>query len=81
MENQVAGGIAAGAIVLFMLLAFIGLACAVFWIWMLVHAATNPGIAGTEKLAWVLVVFFASFLGALIYFFVARPKARQAKPT
>ncbi len=47
----------------------------VFWIWMLIHAATNNGLSGAEKIVWVLVVLFLHLLGALIYFFVGRPKA------
>ena len=50
----------------------------VFWIWMLVHAITNKGLTDVEKIIWVLVVFFLHFLGALIYFFVGRPKGRGA---
>ena len=53
----------------------IAVAAFVFWIWMLVHAITNKGLADTEKIVWVLVVLFLHFLGALIYFFVGRPKA------
>jgi hypothetical protein len=61
---------------LFMLIMFvIGLAAFAFWIWMLIHAITNNGLTGTEKIVWVLVVLFLHFLGALIYFFVGRPKA------
>jgi len=46
----------------------------VFWIGMLVHAIQNPGLSDMEKLIWVLVILFTHFLGALIYFFVGRPK-------
>jgi hypothetical protein len=42
---------------------------------MLIHAITNKGLDSTEKIVWVLVVLFLHFLGALIYFFVGRPKA------
>jgi hypothetical protein len=42
---------------------------------MLIHAIRNPALSGSEKIAWVLVVLFLHFLGALIYFFVGRPKA------
>jgi Phospholipase_D-nuclease N-terminal len=50
----------------------------VFWIWMLVDAVTNNGVGDGEKIAWVLVILFLHFLGALIYFFVGRPKRRAA---
>jgi hypothetical protein len=51
------------------------LAMFAFWIWMLIHAITNKGLRDTDKIIWVLVVLFLHFLGALIYFFVGRPKA------
>ena len=47
-----------------------------FWIWMLVHAITNNGLTDVEKLIWVIVMLFTHFIGALIYFFVGRPKRR-----
>ena len=47
----------------------------VFWIWMLIHAIQNKGLTDTEKIIWVLVIVFLHLLGALIYFFVGRPKA------
>ncbi len=52
----------------------IALALFAFWIWMLVHAITNKGLTDTEKIVWVLVIIFVHFIGALIYFFVGRPK-------
>jgi hypothetical protein len=69
-------GLAIGGILLLVAVA-IGLVVFAFWLWMLIHALMNPGIDGSEKVAWVLVVFFGSLLGALIYFFVAKPKARR----
>jgi hypothetical protein len=56
----------------------LGLLATIFWIWMLIHAITNRGLDSIEKLLWFLVIFFLHFLGALIYFFVARPKAAGA---
>ena len=47
-----------------------------FWIWMLVHAITNNGLTDIEKLIWVIVILFTHFIGAVIYFFVGRPKRR-----
>ena len=63
----------------FMLIAgFFALAVFVFWIWMLIHAVTNKGLGDGEKIAWVLVIFFLHFIGALIYFFIGRPKETAA---
>ena len=55
-----------------------GLLLFAFWIWMLIHAITNRGLSDGEKIAWVLVVLFLHFLGAVIYFFVGRPKGSAA---
>ena len=52
----------------------ISLVLFVFWLWMLINALTNKGISGGEKVAWVLVIFFIPFIGALVYFFVGKPK-------
>ena len=49
-----------------------------FWIWMLVHAITNNGLTDFEKLIWVIVILFTHFIGAVIYFFVGRPKRTTA---
>ena len=70
------GGILFGGleILLLLFLAPIALAVFAFWIWMLIHAATNRGLTDTEKLMWVLIIVFVHFIGALIYFFVGRPK-------
>jgi hypothetical protein len=71
------GGAAAGvAGLLFLLIAVVvGLAALAFWIWMLIHAIQNKGLTDTERIIWVLVVVLLHLLGALIYFFVGRPKA------
>lgn len=58
----------------------IGLAMMAFWIWMLIHAIQNKGLSEGEKIAWVIVLVFVHFLGAVIYFFVGRPKAGNPLP-
>jgi hypothetical protein len=65
-----------GEIILLMalLVAPLALLSFVFWIWMLVHAIQNRGLSDGEKVAWVLVILFLHFIGALIYFFAGRPR-------
>ena len=58
----------------------VGLALLAFWLWMLIHSLTNGGIAGSEKVAWVILLLFVPFIGAIMYFFVAKPKARHPLP-
>ena len=50
----------------------IGIITTIFWLWMLIDCITNTAINGTEKIIWVLVVIFTHFIGALLYFFIAR---------
>ena len=65
-------------IFLMLFLAPLALLAFAFWIWMLVHAITNNGLTDIEKLIWVIVILFTHFIGAVIYFFVGRPKRRIA---
>lgn len=48
-----------------------------FWIWMLIHAIQNKALAEGEKVGWVLAIALLHFIGALLYFFIGRPKAKQ----
>jgi hypothetical protein len=64
-------------ILLFLVMVPFVIAVFAFWIWMLVHAITNPGLRDVEKLIWVVVILFTHFIGALIYFFVGRPRRSQ----
>jgi hypothetical protein len=72
MEQHTLG---AGFGILFVLFFIaLGLLAFVFWIWMLIDAIKNPGLSGTERIVWVLVIVFLHFLGALIYFFAGRSR-------
>lgn len=41
----------------------------IFWLVMLIHALSNPI---PNKILWVAVIFFVSFIGAVIYYFVIK---------
>jgi len=66
----------AGLLGIFLILMIIAVAMAffAFWVWMLIDALRNKALTDNEKLVWVLVIVFLHFLGAIIYFFVARSK-------
>jgi hypothetical protein len=49
-----------------------GLLTFIFWIWMLIDAIKNPRLDGTQRVIWVLVIFFIPCLGSLIYYFAGR---------
>ena len=52
----------------------IGLAATVFWVLMIIHAATHNI---PNKLIWVLILIFTGIVGALIYYFIV---ARRHPP-
>jgi len=49
----------------------------IFWIKMLVEAATKEPEQGNSKIAWVLIILLTHGLGALLYYFVRRPQRLQ----
>ncbi len=62
----------------FLIGAVLSLACFGFWLWMLIHAITNKGLADAERIVWVLVIIFLPLIGSIIYFFIGRTKGRSA---
>jgi len=68
MELGIGFGIFSGLMALF------SIAGMAFWIWMLVDCLTKVRSDGNDKLIWTLVIIFGNWIGALIYFFVQRPK-------
>ena len=65
---EILGFAGAAAIVIMLLIAL----SVIVWIWALVDAATNPALEGTQKIIWLLVIFFTEIIGAIAYF-VLRP--------
>lgn len=72
-----------GLVALLVLLVAVPLALAltVFWIWMLVDAIQNKGLSDGEKVGWVLAIVFLHLLGAVLYYFIGRPKRKIPQPT
>ncbi len=58
----------------FILPILIGMGSSIFWVWMLIDCLENESFEGNDKLIWTLVIILTSFLGAVGYFFVRRPK-------
>ena len=67
-------GTALGFIVFWIVLLLAG---SVFWLMMLIHAATHPI---ENRALWIIVIVVFSFLGAIVYYFaVKRPYAKMLK--
>jgi hypothetical protein len=61
---------------LFAFFALIGLLLTIFWIWMIVHAATKPI---ENKVLWIILLIIFGFLAAIVYYFaVKRPFDKNA---
>jgi hypothetical protein len=73
------GAVVAGFGVVWLTFLIVGLLLSVFWIWMLVDCLTSS-LPSTEKLIWVLVIFFLHILGALLYYFMARQGGTGRRP-
>jgi membrane-bound metal-dependent hydrolase YbcI (DUF457 family) len=56
------------------LIGIIALAAFAFWLWMLIDVITKCPSADNKKLLWVLLVVFLHLLGAILYYFIQRPK-------
>lgn len=54
----------------------LALLAGLFWLWMLIHALTNPSLNPAMKAVWALIIFFLPFLGALAYLIVGRNSGR-----
>lgn len=59
---------------LFLLIAVAGF---VFWIWMIVDCATHEPSEGNDKVVWILIIVLTHIIGALIYYFIRRPRRIQ----
>ncbi len=65
-------GMVVGFLVFLFLLPFflVGALLFVFWILMLVDAASRKFKNDTDKVVWILVIILTGLIGALIYYFV-----------
>lgn len=78
MEAQPDVAVGAMGCVFSAIIGIIGLAALAFWVWMLIDAITRTPKEGNTRLIWILVIVLAGIIGALIYFFVQRPKNPKA---
>ena len=75
------GALAIGSVVLLaavcllalpVIVAAVVLASFVLWLWMLVDAIRNNELTGWARVGWAVLIWFTHWIGALIYFCVAR---------
>jgi hypothetical protein len=74
MEAQPDMAMGAAGCVFTAIFGLVALAALAFWVWMLIDAISRTPSEGNTKLIWILVIVLTGIIGALIYFFVQRPK-------
>ena len=55
----------------------IGVLAFLFWVWMIVDCARRNFKNTPEKIIWLVVIVFGSWIGALVYFIVIRSITKQ----
>jgi len=63
------GNIIGAGLIFMVVMWVIMLAAGIFWLVMLIHAATKPI---DNKAVWILVMVFTNILGAIVYYFVVK---------
>ncbi|MDO8563596.1 MAG: PLDc N-terminal domain-containing protein [Nanoarchaeota archaeon] len=56
----------------FGLMMILGILVVLFWLWMIVDCAKRSFQNDVEKIIWLVVIVFGSWIGALVYFIVVR---------
>ncbi len=73
-------GLGLGFFLLFFSLIGTALALFAFWVWMLIDCAQAPEDPANNRVAWILILVFTHWLGALLYFFIVRqPRLQRAR--
>ena len=73
MANVILGpGI--GILIFILVMSIIGLVIFlfIFWILMIIDAATRKFKNDTDKVVWILIIVFLQIIGAIIYYFVIK---------
>lgn len=63
------GGLFAGLGVMMIVIPIIALVGFIFWLMMVIHAASNPI---ENKALWIIVLIFTGVFGAIIYYFAVK---------
>jgi prolipoprotein diacylglyceryltransferase len=66
------GGFVIFFIIMWFVMAIVGIIGFIFWIFMIVDVAKRNFKNENDKILWILVVILAGIIGALIYYFVIK---------
>ncbi len=68
LGKQIGGFIGLG-IAFFVIVIVVSVLFTIFWVWMLVHAASHHI---ENKAMWIILIVFTHVIGALIYYFIVK---------
>jgi hypothetical protein len=51
---------------------------ALFWVWVLIDCVTKEPSEGNDKIVWTIIILFAPWIGAILYYFIRRPERIKA---
>ena len=69
------GGLLIGFMITMWVIGLIGF---IFWLIMLIHAATKPI---ENKVVWILIIILTNIIGAIVYYFVVKRNFDKTAPT
>ncbi len=70
-------GLFVGGVVFMLFIVALSIASIVFWIIMLVDCVQRNFKKSDERIIWILVIVLAGAIGALVYYFVVKRKAKK----
>ncbi len=70
-------GLLVGGVVFMLFIVALSIASIVFWIIMLVDCVQRNFKKSDERIIWILVIVLAGAIGALVYYFVVKRKAKK----
>ena len=51
---------------------FLGVLFFIFWIWMIIDGIQRKFKNDLEKVIWIIVIIFTSWIGAIVYYFAIK---------
>lgn len=74
---MVFGGMIIGGVIFTLFAVVLSIAAFIFWILMLVDSIKRKFKKSDERIIWVIVIVLTGIIGALIYYFVVKRKAKK----
>lgn len=74
---MVLGGMIIGSILFMLFFGVLSILALIFWILMLIDCVNRKFKKSDEKIIWIIVIALVGIIGAIIYYFVVKRKAKK----